>query len=87
MHYFLTSVFFLRYKGKGRPDAIMAEICWRAKNLFQDEYQRSSEPMQIENVKVVNQGTEEMEMFADFQDSDNDDVERYNDYHDFYDEN
>lgn len=25
-----------RYKGKGTPDAIMAEICWRAQNLYED---------------------------------------------------
>lgn len=65
----------------------MAEICWRAKNLFQDESERSSEPMEIENEKVDKQDEEEIKFFGDFQDSDNDDVELCNDNPDFYDEN
>lgn len=52
----------------------MAEICWRAKNLFQDEFERSSEPMEVDNETEDKQGEEEMDIFADFQESDNDDV-------------
>lgn len=72
-------MFFFRYKGKSRPDAVMAEICWRAQQLFQDVEFRC--PTNTSDVEEFND--EEAEMFADYRDSDNDDDEDY-DYDDYF---
>ena len=34
--------------GKNSPDAVMAEICWRVKNIFQDpEFHGPKEQMEV----------------------------------------
>ena len=66
MFFYFLFCFFFRYKGKSRPDAVMAEICWRAKNLFQDaKFQKKpiEKDEQHENDAA----------FGDYKDSDNDD--------------
>lgn len=58
---------YSRYRGKQSPDAILAEICWRAKNLFEDaEYEKrlEAEPMEVDNESRLPQG-EEFESYAD----------------------
>ena len=68
LFYFLNPILFcFRYKGKGRPDAVMAEICWRAKHLFQGaKFERPTESME-------QQGEEYADIFGDYRDSDNSD--------------
>lgn len=64
-----------RYRGKASPDAIMAEICWRAKNLFEDTgYERSTEAMEVEGQEERTEDHDEPHNWGNYQDSDDDSV-------------
>lgn len=66
--YLIKYIFILRYKGKGKPDAVLAEICWWSKTLF-EEYEEQDEPMEVESA-----GEDDLNLFDDFvADSDDED--------------
>lgn len=73
--------FIFRYKGKQSPDAILAEVCWRAKNMFEDdEYDKrmhmevESERMEVEGGPSQEGQDERFEFYAD-SDSSGDDTD------------
>jgi len=72
-------MFCFRYKGKGRLDAVMAEICWRAQHLFSDvEFRCTTGAIDEEEIKQ-----QEAQMFVKYRDSDDEDDD-YDDYDEFF---
>lgn len=63
-----------RYRGKRSPDAIMAEICWRTKNIFEDsDFEKITKQMEVDDKQR-----------EDYEDSDDDDNDEYDCGEDFY---
>lgn len=72
----ISDMLVFRYRGKGSPDAVMAEICWRAKNLFKDpEFEKKRTQMEVEGKEQDAQDHDELSLLEDYEDSEDDNYE------------
>lgn len=57
------------------PDAVMAEICWRATKLFCDaDFAKNTKLVEIDDENQETEDLDNIPLLEDFEDSDNDDM-------------